>query len=248
MMDEPILGRVGRREPPSVELTRLLLEYLLSGRFQPGDRIPSERQLSESLSVGRSAVRDALRPLTAFGLLETRIGDGTYLSDPQTNLLPRLIEWGMLVQEQQVLDLIEVRWHMEVVTVRLAAERRNEKDVADLREALAALAAAENPEDFSRLDTAFHLRIAEASGNTVLFAMLDRLQTLLRVWILRIQKTSPRLKATYDDHVPIMDAIAAGDPELAAAAMAAHLTGATERLRATFENAASVGSTKRPPK
>jgi GntR family transcriptional regulator, transcriptional repressor for pyruvate dehydrogenase complex len=235
-VDELGLPKAERREPVSVELTRHLLDYLLSGQFKPGQRIPSERQLAEAMSVGRSAVRDALRPLAAFGLLDVRVGDGTYLSDPNTDLLPRLIEWGMLLNERSVVDLIEVRWHFEVVTARLAAERRSELDVADLRHKLAELAAAKTPDTFSRADTAFHLRIAEASGNTVLAGMLHRIQTLLRVWVLRIQTTHPQLESTYREHLPIMEAIAAGDGDAAAEAMAVHLTGATERLKATLND------------
>jgi len=230
------LPKAERREALSVELTRHLLDYLLSGQFAPGQRIPSERQLAQALSVGRSAVRDAIRPLAAFGLLDVRVGDGTYLTDPNTDLLPRLIEWGMLVQERRVIDLIEVRWHFEVVTARLAAERRDEQAVADLQRLLTELSQARTPDAFSRIDIAFHLRIAEASGNTVLAAILNRIQTLLRVWIMRIQTTTPQLESTYREHIPIFEAIAAGDAEAAAAAMAKHLTGATERLKATLED------------
>jgi GntR family transcriptional repressor for pyruvate dehydrogenase complex len=231
------LPKAERREPASVELTRYLLDYLLSGQFAPGQRIPSERQLAQALSVGRSAVRDAIRPLAAFGLLDVRVGDGTYLTDPNTDLLPRLIEWGMLVQERRVIDLIEVRWHFEVVTARLAAERRDDQAVADLRRLLSELSEAKTADDFSRIDTAFHLRIAEASGNTVLAAMLSRIQTLLRVWILRVQTSTPQLESTYREHIPILEAIIAGDPDAAAAAMGAHLTGATERLKVALESA-----------
>lgn len=226
-----MLSKVERREMPSVELTRKLLDYLLSGSFVPGQRIPSERQLAQSLAVGRSAVRDALRPLAAFGLLDVRVGDGTYLADPNTDLLPRLIEWGMLIQESRVLDLIEVRRHMEVVTARLAAERRDDQAIAELRQHLTDLGAARSPEVFSKADTAFHVRIAEASGNAVLAGMLKRIETLLRAWIMRIQTTTPQLQRTYREHIPIFEAIAAGDGDAAASAMASHLTGAVDRLR-----------------
>jgi GntR family transcriptional repressor for pyruvate dehydrogenase complex len=218
-----------------VELTRQLLDYLLSGELRPGQRIPSERQLARALSVGRSAVRDALRPLTALGLLDVRIGDGTYLNDPDSELLPKLIEWGMLLRERRVLDLIEARRHLEVVTARLAAERRRPEDVEGLRRLLADIAAAATPEAFSRADTAFHLRVAEIGGNTVLSGMLHGFQSLLRVWIHRVLDVQREFELSYREHVPVLDAIAAGDADAAGAAMAAHLDSATRRLQATFE-------------
>lgn len=218
-----------------MELTRQLLDYLLSGELRPGQRIPSERQLARALSVGRSAVRDALRPLTALGLLDVRIGDGTYLNDPDSELLPKLIEWGMLLRERRVLDLIEARRHLEVVTARLAAERRRPEDVEGLRRLLADIAAAATPEAFSRADTAFHLRVAEIGGNTVLSGMLHGFQSLLRVWIHRVLDVQREFELSYREHVPVLDAIAAGDADAAGAAMAAHLDSATRRLQATFE-------------
>jgi GntR family transcriptional regulator, transcriptional repressor for pyruvate dehydrogenase complex len=226
---------VERRELASVELTRQLLDYLLSGRFGIGDRIPSERQLAIALSVGRSAVRDALRPLAALGLLDIRIGDGTYLNDPDTDLLPKLIEWGMLLNERAVLDLIEARLQFELVTARFAAERRDDKALQELRDILAAMAVAETVEIYSQLDTEFHLRIADASGNAVLAGLLHRIESLLRVWIHRVMSTGRERSTSFEEHVPILRAIEAGDPDAAAAAMHAHLSGATARLRATLE-------------
>ena len=66
----------------------------------PGDRIPSERELSRTLGVGRSSVRDALKPLTLLGIIDVRQGDGTYLRATESELLPKAIEWGLLLGEQ----------------------------------------------------------------------------------------------------------------------------------------------------
>jgi GntR family transcriptional regulator, transcriptional repressor for pyruvate dehydrogenase complex len=74
------------RETITAEITRKLLAFLLSGKVSPGERIPSERNLSETLGVGRSVVREALKSLTVLGLIEVRQGDGTYLKRSDSEL------------------------------------------------------------------------------------------------------------------------------------------------------------------
>ncbi|MEV0354153.1 GntR family transcriptional regulator [Nonomuraea sp. NPDC050680] len=90
-----------------VDIARQLLSQLLSGHLAPGTRLPSERQLSETLGVGRSTVREALKALDVLGIIEVRQGDGTYLRQSTSSLLPSAIEWGLMLGQPQVLDLIE---------------------------------------------------------------------------------------------------------------------------------------------
>ena len=67
-----------KREPLATEIARRLVDYLLAGGVEPGERMPSERQLAQAFGVGRSAIREALKALTLLGLVEVRHGDGTY--------------------------------------------------------------------------------------------------------------------------------------------------------------------------
>ncbi|WP_218107748.1 FadR/GntR family transcriptional regulator [Streptomyces sp. MnatMP-M27] len=116
-----------------MELTRRLLDYLLSGELTPGQRIPSERQLAEALSTGRSTVREAIKSLSLLGLLEQRVGDGTYLSRSTSALLRQVIEWGILLGEKRLEDLLEARHHLEVQLAGWAAERRSNEQLERLR-------------------------------------------------------------------------------------------------------------------
>src|SRR4051794_40708045 len=83
-----------------IELTTKLMEYIFSGSIQPGEKLPAERQLSESLGVGRSAIREAIKALTVLGILEVKQGYGTYLKRIDSTLLTRSIEWGLLLGEK----------------------------------------------------------------------------------------------------------------------------------------------------
>ncbi|MCA9876631.1 MAG: FadR family transcriptional regulator [Thermomicrobiales bacterium] len=227
-----------RRETMSAEIARRLVDHLLSGNIAPGSRLPSERQLAEAFGVGRSAVREALAALSLIGLIEIRHGDGTYLKRADSPLLPQVVEWGLLLGEQHTADLIEARQRIEVVVAGLAAERRSESDLAVLEVCLARMGEQAAPGGdsaaFVDADVEFHLALAEAAGNSALRDVLASIQSLLRTWISRVLAEGYE-QSSYEEHVPIVTAVRAQDPEAAATAMDAHMRSAASRLQATLD-------------
>jgi GntR family transcriptional regulator, transcriptional repressor for pyruvate dehydrogenase complex len=220
------------REPLSSEVARALLDAVFSGQITPGTRMPSERQLAESFGVGRFVVREALKSLGLLGLLEVRQGDGTYVRSPDSSLLPRVVEWGLLVGEQRTSDLVETRKHIEPITARLAAERRSDDDITVIRGHLHGMRDAGNTDEFVDADVAFHLSIAEATSNTVLSNMINSISSLLNVWIRNVIDAAPSREPSYLEHIPIFEAIEVRDGEAAGEAMRAHMEGAACRLNA----------------
>jgi GntR family transcriptional regulator, transcriptional repressor for pyruvate dehydrogenase complex len=229
------LLKMETREPLSAEISRKLLDYLLSGLLLPGDRIPSERELSRTLGVGRSAIRDGLKPLTLLGIIDVRQGDGTFLRATESELLPKAIEWGLLLGEQSALDLVEARRHIEVALASLAARRRDERDLADMRTLLQLMELAGSDDEFIEADMEFHLRLAQAAGNNALAGILTNIRSLIHIWIKHVTYAADSRTASYQEHVPIMAAVEAGDPDAAAAAMAAHLDSAGAKLARALE-------------
>jgi GntR family transcriptional repressor for pyruvate dehydrogenase complex len=229
------LLRVEARESVSAEIARKLLDYLLSGVLLPGDRLPSERELSRTFGVGRSAVRDALKPLTLLGIIDVRQGDGTYLRATESEVLPKAVEWGLLLGERRAVDLVEARRHIEITLATLAAQRRSEEDLRDMRRLLRQMQDAASDDEFIEADMAFHLRLAEAARNSVLSGILTNIRSLIQVWITRVTLAAETLAPSYQEHVPIMEAVEAGDPAAAAAAMGAHLDSAGAKLAKTLE-------------
>lgn len=224
-----------RRDGPGVELTRRLLEFLLSGELKPGQRIPSERQLAEALQAGRSTVREAIKSLSLLGLLEQRVGDGTYLSSSTSDLLPQVIEWGLLLGEKRLDDLLEARYYLEVQLTGWAAARRSEEQLTELREIIQRMRdAGDDFDTYVQADIAFHLKLAEASGNSVLASVLTNVQSLLRAWASRVIRTAGETKTSLAMHEPILDAVELADGDAARAAMTAHMDRATARLRASM--------------
>jgi len=230
------LERVPHRanEPISSEVTRRLLDYLISGDVRPGERLPSERRLAEMLGVGRSHVRQAIKSLTVLGLIDARQGDGTYLKRTDSPLLPLAIEWGLLLGAKQSQDLVEARSELEILLAGLAAERRDEADVEDMRRQVEIMQATADNDEFVRADVAFHLGIARAARNRSLFQVMRSIRALLEVWITRVAYAPGTRPATWFEHAAVFQAIEASDPDGARRAMAAHMEGAADRLNVTL--------------
>lgn len=223
------------RQPPSQEIVKRLLDALLSGDVAPGSRIPSERTLAEELKVGRGMIREAIKSLSLLGLLEQKVGDGTYLSKSSSDLLPQVIEWGLLLGEKRFEDLLEARFILEVQLAGLAATRRTPEQLATIQALAETMRLAEDDIDaYVQADIAFHLEIARASHNIVLCGVLENIRSLLQAWAARVLRTAGETRTSYAVHEPILRAIEASDPDAAAAAMTAHMERATKRLKASF--------------
>ncbi|TXK19422.1 FadR/GntR family transcriptional regulator [Homoserinibacter sp. GY 40078] len=224
------LDRLPSGSPVSAVATRLL-ELFTSGSIAPGTRLPPERQLAASLDVGRSAVREALAALEVLGVVDVRPGSGTYLRSSTSELLPQSLSWGILIGQRSTTELIEVRGALEIYAARLAAERMDADSAAELDTHLQRMA--ETLDDlpaFVEADLQFHLVLARATGNSVLLDLLQIIRSLLRVWVDRAVEDVDHARAALAEHTAVRDAIAAGDGDAAASAMASHMLTAGRRL------------------
>jgi GntR family transcriptional repressor for pyruvate dehydrogenase complex len=228
------LTRVERvqHDAPALQVARQLLAYMLeSGQARVGQKLPAERELVEIFGVGRSSVREALKSLSLLGLLEIRQGDGTYVRSPSSDLLPQVIEWGLMLSEHKTAEMLEARRVIEVAVAELAAVRRTESDLAVLQDHLEGMREnMKSPQGWVEHDVQFHLAIAHAAHNGALADYLFRLRALLGAWIKQNQETSGGTLAKYQEHKAVYDAIKAGDAETAGVAMRGHIDRVTRRL------------------
>src|SRR5258708_17076844 len=111
---------ISERPPAAQQIAHQLLEYFVSGKVNPGDRLPSERQLAEKLDVSRSIVREALKSLGMLSVIKVKPGGGYYLPDVPSNLLPRSVEWGLLLGERHTEDLVEAPAFVQLPVPRLS--------------------------------------------------------------------------------------------------------------------------------
>jgi GntR family transcriptional regulator, transcriptional repressor for pyruvate dehydrogenase complex len=218
-----------KKDPIVIELTRRLLDYIFSGSIQPGEKLPTERQLQEALNVGRSSIREAVKVLNVLGILEVKQGDGTYLTKADSGLLLETIEWGLLLGQKRTMDVIEARHDIEIAIVKYAAERGTEEELNELWSILEKLKVS-TKSDFVELDIAFHVKLAEMAKNSALKSVLLSLQSLLRTWIKTVIDVAPNTTFSYEDHYDIYVALADHDPEKAEIAMKKHMGDATRRL------------------
>jgi GntR family transcriptional repressor for pyruvate dehydrogenase complex len=148
-----------------------LEKRILEGSLKPGDSLPSERELALDLGVSRPSLREAIQKLVSRGLLTTRHGQGTRVTD---KLEAHFVDpWQDMLKGHPMLhrDLLEFRQMLEAQAARLAAERALDADIQRLDAAYAALSAAYDQDDMQTcidLDVAFHQAIAEAAHNVLI--------------------------------------------------------------------------------
>ena len=216
-------------------MTRLGAD-IRAGRLGPGARLPTEQELTASMGVSRTVVREAVAALRADGLVVTRRGSGAFVADPSASPIriagPRVDGIG------DILDVMELRLAVEVEAAALAAGRATRKQVAGIRAALRGIDKALRSGDGAVAeDFAFHSAIAEATGNPQFPRFLAFLGNhVIPRQSVRLSVDTPAERRAYleriqHEHARIVAGISDEDPVAARRAMHEHLTRSLERYR-----------------
>lgn len=213
-------------ESPVDKIISQIRELITSGQLKPGDKLPSERKLSEALNVGRTYVRDAIKKLEFYGVLKTLPQSGTVVSGIGMIALEGLITDVLHLEQSDFASLVESRVILEIELVKLAAERRTEKDIRELESALKTyydkISLNESAVDE---DMMFHLKIAEASHNKVLKSlMLIVIPEILSHYYKLNICSNDRLIKRYNEHKALFEAIVDQNTQSAERLMSLHLT------------------------
>lgn len=154
-------------------------EMIDNGVLKKGDKLPSERDLVEELQVSRASIREALRALEVIGLIECRQGEGNFIkSSFQDNLFEPLSIMYML-EGTNPGDILELRKIMEVEAAGLAAKRITEEQLAELKEIMERFENCKDEELNAMIDKELHYKIAECSGNVLIFNILRTVSLLV---------------------------------------------------------------------
>lgn len=226
------------------EVVNDLSARIRDGEYVPGQKLPTESEIMLDQGVSRTVVREAISRLQAAALVETRHGIGTFVREaPSANSFQ--IDTASILTMLDVMAVLELRINLESEAAGLAATRRSESQLRNIRQAL---------EDFAHhisartgnavnADVAFHLSIASATGNRYYFDILSQLgNTILprtRVNSAALAEASQieYLRRVNREHEEILSAIAGQDADGARLAMRTHLTNSRERLRRAHDAA-----------
>ncbi|MFL2001834.1 FadR/GntR family transcriptional regulator [Microbacterium sp. A1-JK] len=210
------------RESLSDQVSRLLLERIQAGEWEVGEKLPGETTLAPQLGVGRSTMREAIRQLAGRGVLVSRQGAGVFL-----RALAPTDDWDSLVMRTNIVAILEARIAVECEAAALAAARRTDADLVDIRAALASRdLARDDIVERVDADTAFHRSIVAASQNALLVELFDTFAARSRDAMVQMLALSaePATDADQRLHADIVEAIAAGDAAGASDRSRRHLT------------------------
>lgn len=212
------------RSSVSKDATKLIKDLIISGRLRPGDRLPAERDLSEMLGVSRPTVRESIHALVAMNILQTRHGDGTYVSSLDAGELLQPLQFVLSMANGALRELFEARLVLEPAIAALAAERATSGQIAAMRECVEL---SEQQKQFAdemvERDVELHRMIAEASCNQFLMSQLSSLHALSvesRALTVRLPNVA---SGTAQGHRLIVSAIGSRRPAAARKAMEKHL-------------------------
>ena len=229
----PKLARAGETPVYKVVRTSRLYEQIvqqieasvLDGTLKPGDQLPAERELAQSLGVSRTAVREAVKALREKGLVEAYSGRGTFVTDGTSQAARQSFDLMIKIGQQEGSPhLAELRLILEPGIAALAAERIKEEDLVALREAVAVMDRSQkDPDAYIEADLDFHLALAEAVANPLILSLIDSIVGLLREQRIKIFNVEGGPQRGQVHHKRILDAMERRDPEMASSAMRAHL-------------------------
>ncbi|HXQ40314.1 MAG TPA: transcriptional regulator NanR [Candidatus Udaeobacter sp.] len=228
-----------RRRKLSEEAALRLEAMIRDGTFPEGALLPPERELMKMFGVGRASIREALYALGRMGLVQVRTGERPLVTRPTPeNLITELSGAArhFLSQPHGVEHFQESRALFEVGVARLAAMRANDEDIARLKHALDANAAARGDLGrFERTDVAFHYVVARITRNPIFTAVHDALVEWLTSQRTITLRSPGAEDMAFESHRQIFEGVAARDPEAAARAMDTHLKQVAEQIRRTTE-------------
>ena len=218
-----------------MKIVEQIRDLIKEGRLKPGDKLPPEQILAEKFGTSRPSVREALSALEILGITESRGGKGNFIKDNlNTSLYEQ--EFRELEEEESPFEILEARKAVETEIVGLAAKKATKEDIVSIRESLDKMKSAiTNIPGIMEFDREFHINIAKAAHNSLLFSMMTYLADLLKekLWINLKEKSwsiPGRPQKYFEEHTEIFSAIKNKDSEDARKRMYDHLAGVEKDL------------------
>jgi len=235
----PIDGRTKTSE----RVAERLMSLIASGNLAPGDKLPSENELSKALQVSRPVIREALRGMAMLGLVETRQGGGAYVTDLKPNRLMAPISYALSLKDYSLDSLFRARDVIDPGLAADAARHATDEQIATLRDMVeAGFRLTADPIGFRVMDAEFHELVGVAARSDFLEVVSLSLYSLAIEQRRKASLQPGVLQRSADDHAAIAEAIARREPEAAAAAMATHVANIRATTFAVMNITGEVGT------
>jgi DNA-binding FadR family transcriptional regulator len=222
---------ISRKENRGGDLLALRA-FIAEGKYQPGDRLPAERELIERLSMSRTKLRHALEALEQEGAIWRHVGRGTFLAAGGDT--PMALTFADIGRKLTPFKMMRARLAIEPAIARESAINASEEALEKILLASARNAHATDWAEYQASDDAFHRAIAVASDNPLLLALFDGLNQVKSdvTWenVTGASRDPQRLRESFSEHAQICDAIRGRDPVEAQDAMRRHIASVSARL------------------
>ena len=212
-----VKGKITDRRPACWKILDRIKEMMQSGALQAGDRMPSEDEFAEAFGVSRGTVREAMKILSAYGIVEIRRGDGTYVASEPSSLAFEPLLFSFLLMRPDLTSLIGFREAIESEVLEMILKRGDDAVLEPVRTALEHMrekARAEQcpVEDYTDLDLEYHRALAAACGNPLMERMYTFLLEFFKPFIQTTYREERNIQSALRLHEEILDALATGDP------------------------------------
>ena len=220
-----------KKESVANQVFEQLKGQILNQAWLPGNKLPSETELSSILGVSRVSIRNALQRLNTLGLIETRLGDGSYVKEANIgDQIKAALIPNIYLQAHSVKEVLQFRSVIEVETAALAARNASAQNIQKMKSIFQKQLNHDKQDvAFAKYDLDFHFAIAESTENSLIIAMYEILRDILTKTMLRtVSSIGTEIALPY--HRRLIEAIEAGDELLAAKAMKEHMAATYEQF------------------
>ncbi|MCG5102573.1 FadR/GntR family transcriptional regulator [Oceanobacillus alkalisoli] len=227
---KPLFEKIPQRDSTREIIMNQFTKMIKNGELSIGDKIPPERNLAEQFGVGRSTIREAIKSMTSMGLLEARLGEGTFVKKVDSDDIKQQLQWGLYLDPVPFNELVELRMILELETVKKAALNRTEKEIIELQSWINKMKEEGKVQRNKENDLMFHMTIAKASNNKMIYNLLDLIRMSLEEWFENVLKEPINVEESIDEHELILEAVIQQDVVQAVNSMRSHLERGEQRL------------------
>lgn len=229
--DAPLTFTRIRKKSLSDVIVEQLKGMIIRKELVRGQRLPSEQELAESFGVGRHTVREALKELEILGLVESRVGQGSFITEVNPKDVLDFMTNQLVMSRSDMVNLMELRRILEINIAFLAAQRANEENLEEIRSRLSRMESyKDDPEKFVEEDVSWHFAVAKATGNEYFGVVLNAIHNMLLSVQKEVVYAEGAAERALEYHRLIYEAIRGKKPTEAQALMNDHMESTYQTL------------------